>query len=660
MGYDKFEEYYALKQDFPKFPPRLIDFFTMIVKDIPDSDYSLIPYQYWIPIFKSEAKRKALLMARQLFKTTYFAFRTAHVAVKKKRATTCYVAPDEDKLSTYADQKFRAELLDASPLLRSLIRGNSSGLPGRRSKIQWLNGSFNWQVTDEGAYKKVEGKSGDLIVDDEIQEHEFEAYFKAKEAMSKKIGDEEFGGVGGEYGSAWERLWLDTTQSEWKYRIEGDYIDSNGRAWKDQAWRKQLQFGRHEDPITGEIKHGLIYGPYMKEVCAGDWEETAPENYMFPGWHLSQISACHVPLTMSDAVNLYHQDPSTSIEWKELNYPKLLTIAHVHGWFYKAPRKPISRQDALKTLEPYRYMNFWTPSAVLDIKQTFQDRIRIIMGIDWGSGRTGASETVITIMLKWRGINEDGKFSADRDRYFVIYQERLPYSMSEDMSEAYYAMELFNAYYCDYGSGDMGFGAKQINAMIKGGIDPRDRLHKQGLTLAKFIGCWTRGKPEAEETVKAKKDDEEGNEEATYILRDKTQMIELFIDMVKWKVPHPAYLNEDRKTQERYQRAKLAIPYGDEWKTEYLIKDMTDITRKDLDIDILSTEEIGSQKHKKEYNHPPDSVSSMNHCFIADQHFGKLGGFAGAWSSTRRKPGSRPGTYRPTSPGLFSGTRRRI
>ena len=159
-GYDDFDKYYQLKQDFPVLPKELLDFITLVTKDIPDNDYSYIPYQYWIPILRSKAARKALLMARQLFKTTYFGFRTAHVATTKKRSTTCYVAPDEDKLATFADQKYRAELLASSPLLRSLILGHSSGLPGRRSKVQWLNYSFNWHVSDEGNYRKIEGKSG--------------------------------------------------------------------------------------------------------------------------------------------------------------------------------------------------------------------------------------------------------------------------------------------------------------------------------------------------------------------------------------------------------------------------------------------------------------------------------------------------------------------
>jgi len=358
---------------------------------------------------------------------------------------------------------------------------------------------------------------------------------------------------------------------------------------------------------------------------------------------------------MRSAVDDYKQDPSTSIEWKENNYPRLMAIAHVHGDWYKAARKPITRTDAYATMKPYPYMQFWNPSDVLDMKQTFPDRVKIIMGIDWGSGNTGSSETVITIMLKWIGVNQHGKLSSDRDRYFVIFMERIPYTMSETMEEAFYALELFHSYYCDYGSADMGYGAKQCKAMIDGGVDPRDREFKSGLTLGRFIGAWTRSKPEAQEKFNAKESDEEGNEETNYILLDKTQMLELFIDTVKWKVPHPGYLFEKKETQMRYARSKLAIPYAEDWKVEQLVTDMTKITRKDIEIDVLSTKEIGLQKPRKEYNHPPDTVSSMNHCLAADLHFGKNGSFGGTAFGTRR-PGNKPRGA--VGAGSFRGTRK--
>lgn len=647
-GFDVFRKYSAETFEFPDFPKNKLDFVSLVYSTIEENDYTLIPYQYWLPIFRSKAKRMYLLMARQLFKTTFFALSSAHVAATKRRSTTAYCAPDEDKLSTYADQKYRSEILDASPLLKSCIHGHAAGLPGRRTKVQWNNGSFNWHVTDEGSYRKIEGKSGDLAIYDEFQEHDAAALPKAKEAMSKKIGSEMYGGVGGEFGSAQEATWLETSQSEWHYDNEKDYVDSAGRVWPNQGWRKDLQFGKWEDH-NGDTHHGLIYGEYMKDVCKGEWIEEEPDNYMFPGWHLSQLSACHVPLSMADCENLYRIPKEYSIEYKEMNYPRLMAIAHVHGWFYKAPRKPITRQDAKATLDPYKYLYFMSPRDVQDFKTVFPGRIRILFGADWGSGNDGQGQTVFTIMMKWLGVNEYGKYSPDRDRFFVIYQERLPYELSETTAEAFYGIELFRRYMCDYGAADLGYGVKQVKAMIEGGHHPLHGEYIEGLGHAKFIGTWTRGKITKTEEDNPGEIDEEGSEEITHLLLDKTSMMEDFINMVKWKVPHPIYPKEPK-----LERRKLAIAYGDEWKTHPLIKDMTAIQRVDIEEDFLTTKPITTESPKIKYGHPPDSVVSMSHCFIADGHFTGGDSFKGTYS----KPGT-TGTSGGGGAGSFRGTRSR-
>lgn len=620
--------YDSTKLDFPKFPKNKLDFISLIFNDMIDTEYTLTPYQYWIEIMKSKSKRMYLLMARQLFKTTFFALSSAFIAATKHNSTTAYVAPDEDKLSTYADQKYRADLLNSSLLLKSCIFGSHGGLPGRRSKVQWNNGSFNWHVTDEGGYRKIEGKSGDLTIYDEYQIHDAQALPKAKEAMSKKIGIEYFGGVGGEYGSIQEATWLDTTQSEWHYTDESDYTDSAGKIFHNQGWRNNLQFGPWEDNLQ-EKHNGLIYADYMNDTCKGEWISEAPENESFPGYHLSQLSACHVPISIADAINLYKIPKEYSIEYKELNYPRLMTIAHVHGLWYKAPRKPITRSDALATLEPYRYLYFMNNEDVKNYKTIFPERIKILFGADWGSGNDGQGQTVFTIMMKWLGINKDGKFSPDRDRYFVIYQERLSYEMSETLEEAFYGIELFKKYMCDFGAADLGYGVKQVKTMQEGGYDNNGN-NIEGIGYGKFIGTWTRGKITKVEEDKPGEIDDEGSEEITHLLIDKTSMMEDFINMVKWKIPHPNYPNN-----ESMKRRKLAISYGDEWRTYPLIKDMTQgIMRVDIEEDFLTVKPITTESPKIKYAHPPDSVVSMSHCFIADNHFSGNASFKGTFSKS--------------------------
>lgn len=655
---DVFSRYQNTSLDFPEFPKDRLEWTTLIINNMVDTDFSYIPYQYWLEIINSKAHRIFIEFARQLFKTTFFGFASAHLSTTKRRSTTIYIAPDEDKLSTFADQKYRAEILQASPLLRSCIFGNKNGLPGRRTKITWNNGSFNWNVTDEGGYRKVEGKSPDLTIYDEIQLHDLVAKDKAKESQSKKMGKEYYGGIGGEYGSLQEALWNETTQAEWHYNNEEDYIDSAGKVFKGQGWRTKLEFGLHEN-IEGEPEEGLIYAAYMAENNTGFWDHLAPENEGFPGYHLSQTSACHVPLSQADAINLYKVPIDKSIEYKELNYPRLMTLAHVHAVFYKAPRKPITRADALATLQPYRYLSFFSPNDILDFKLTFPGRIKMLMGIDWGSGNDGQGQTVITIMLKWIGIDEKGQFSPNRDRYFIAYMERLDAELSADMSEAFHALDLFRLYHCDYGAADLGFGTKQVNAILHGGYDPRTNTHMEGLGYSQFIGTWTRGKITKTEDNIPTDFDEEGSETVHHLLLDHTHVIENYIDMVKWQVPHPAYITKDKFTQQKFSRRKLAIPYADAYLTHGLIKDMTSITRSDIEKDFMTEKLVTSESPKKKYAHPADSVVSQSHCFIADGYFDNTGTFAGTYSH-RTKPGNKSVGTAGIGSSQFTGSRRKF
>ena len=640
-----FTDYTGKTFQLPDLPRTKLEWLAVTRKVIDGNKYSLVPYQFWIAIYKEQAKRLFLLMARQLFKTTFFANSLAHLCTAFTNKSCSYVAPNEDKLTTFADEKFRDQTLQQSPILRAICRGATTGLPGRRGKVAFKTNSYEYNVTDEHGYGKVEGKSQDLVILDEIQEHDLEALGKLQESMSKKLGDIMFGGVGGEGGSIEEDLWLSTTQNEWR----SIYDDSMFHGFAGQGWRKDLQFGTWFDD-QGLPRKGLKYGDYMRDVCSGEWTQQEPSNYMFPGYHISQEMACHVPLTERDAIDLYKIPPEFSIEWKRKNYPRVLYIAHVLGGFYKAPRRPISRQDVMKLMEPYRYMPMWTSQDVLEMKTIFPERIQIFMGCDWGSGIAGASQTVISIMLKWRGMYQ-GRYSPDRDRYFLIFQERLDVGISHTMQEAFHVMELFKKYWCDYGAADLGYGEIQVNTIIDGGIHPGTRQFVPGLTTGKFIGTWTRTKVEYTEKRKPYKYDEEGSEEISHVLLDKTHIIDNFVNMVKWRVPNPNYPDDPK---DQFSRMKLAIPYLEEWKVDQMVRDFTSITRKDIDQDITSVEPDARQKAQKQYNHPPDSVVSIIHCQVADQQFNQSGGFGGVWTGEHRKgPGPTAG------PGaLFRGTRR--
>ena len=73
-----------------------------------------------------------------------------------------------------------------------------------------------------------------------------------------------------------------------------------------------------------------------------------------------------------------------------------------------------------------------------------------------------------------------------------------------------------------------------------------------------------------------------------------------------------AYMNEEALKQTQFM-----IPYAEDFKVDFLMDDMTDITRKDLEKVPDMTKEDPRQKAKKEFNHPRDTVMSIIYAIIA-------------------------------------------
>jgi len=70
----------------------------------------------------------AILFARQLMKTTYITNKQAWKCIANRNQSVFYVAPNEDKLTKYADEKFRDQTLTHNAILRQMCRGTRKGL----------------------------------------------------------------------------------------------------------------------------------------------------------------------------------------------------------------------------------------------------------------------------------------------------------------------------------------------------------------------------------------------------------------------------------------------------------------------------------------------------------------------------------------------------
>ena len=561
--------------DLPKLPTDFIEWTHVARPIVEGRKRTFLAFPFWIDIYKDQANRKFVLAGRQVFKSTYLADLLAYVATTMPGTTVVYVTYDEPSLSGFSNQKFRIGTLEQNPLLILYVRG---GGVGRISEVGFVNNSRVYLTTDQGGFTHVEGKSPQIVVLDEAQYLELEKLPKLTESMSMTKGKLIIVGIGGEGGSELERLWLDTDQREWVY--------------DDPNWRDKLRF---------EKGKGLIIDNYLKEVLKGRWIVKGKENPLFHGYHIPQYIFPTTPLTIQDAIEKYEVDPSYSIEWKQKNYPQSILKTHVYGTFYKATRRPVTREMVLNCMTPYRMYGLLTPNEIAELKDLYKDRIKISMGVDFGSG-VSASSTVISILIEWK------MTKGHPSRYQLAFIDKRPAENQLDQAE--YINRIFKESKCDIGIGDLGYGVNQVKLIQDGGTNRLTGNHFSGVGSYRFIGCRTIGDETKPLQTFDKKIDEHG-EETGRISIDKTSKIQEFIDMLEIFVTHPLY-----PENENLRRPRLMIPYKDEYKVDWLVKDFTDITRKDLE-EIEDVAIVDPRQHaKKTYNHPRDSVMAIIYAVV--------------------------------------------
>jgi hypothetical protein len=415
---------------------------------------------------------------------------------------------------------------------------------------------------------------------DEAQYQEVQFLSKAMYALSQTRGKFYILGVGGEAGSEYYKLWKRTDQREWVY--------------KNKNWRDMLKFD----------SNGNIINDNLSEILAGRWVAQKPENKDFRGYHMPQTIFARIPLTIEDAKLKYRVGPTFSIEWQEKHAPKSIFLSHVMGEFYKADRRPITPEMVHACLEPYSAYSLLRADEVREIKATFGNQVRVLMGVDFGSG-PAASSTVISIMLYWRKSN----------RYQLAWIEKRP--QEHQLDQARYIANLGLQYGIEAGVGDLGYGQIQVKVIQDGGSDSLDNKF-EGLGRRRFMGCRTIGdetKPEMEyKTVIDEHGEKVGRKEI-----DKTTWIQNFIDFVGTYVN---YISMGQNvSNDNNKRTKLMIPYANDYDVDFLVNDFCSITRKDMEKVADVVVDDPRQKAKKEFNHPSDSVMSIIYCLVANEKF---------------------------------------
>jgi hypothetical protein len=308
-----------------------------------------------------------------------------------------------------------------------------------------------------------------------------------------------------------------------------------------------------------------------------------------------------IPLTIDDAVLKYHVQPELSIEHQSKNFPRSIYESHCLGEFYKAERRPITPEMVYACMHPYRYLSMLKDYEVRALKETFKNELRVVMGVDFGSG-PAASSTVISIMGHWR----------KSGRYQLFYIDSRP--MEHQLDQSRYIAELGASYNIDHGVGDLGYGQIQVKLIQDGGTDSKGNRFA-GMGRRKFAGCRTVGDETKPQEKYVAETDEHGTQLGRYQI-DKTTAIQAFIDRIGTYIPHP------KGNTDTYSRPIIIIPFKNEYETDWLVKDFCSITRKDLSKDPdVALEEDPRQRARKEFNHAPDSVMSFIYAFVADNNY---------------------------------------
>jgi len=555
-------------------PDNLLDFIKQFRPKIGKKPLNFDKDPFWKEPLLDEHPHITFINGRQTYKTTNASSLIAWVLLRYPGCEVTYVADDDNHRSAFSEQRLRQETFIANEKMARYLPHGKANV----GRIKILNGSVAYLVTDENKYHAVEGKSNQVLILDEAQAQDVGFLPVAFYSLSKTHGRFYSFGIGGEAGSDYYKNWKRTDQREWKYT--------------DDDWRSKLQFDAFGE-ITNDIDK-------LQKILDGKWIAQNPSARDYRGYHFPQRMFPHIPLTINDAVTKYHVQPELSVEYQEKHYPHSMFMSHCEGDFYKAERRPITPE-----MVEACYVNdlkLLMKGEVQDLKAIYGNEITVLGGVDFGSSASGASKTVVAIVIHWRKSN----------RYQLVWIDPRP--PDHPLDQARYIADLFIGYGVDYAVGDWGYGQDQIPVIQGGGRDSHDNKF-EGVGRHKFRGCQTIGNEVKPLQEYGQNTDEHGVEQDKLQI-DKTTVIQNFVDFVGMSVSHPLYPRE-----EKYNRMSFMIPHFYDWQTDFLMDDMTAVTRKDLDEVQEVRVEDPRQRAVKLFNHPADSVMAIIYCLVAGQNY---------------------------------------
>ncbi len=557
----------ARRVNLPTLPQDILEWIKDARPKVDGKERSFLASPFWVPIYQDPSDFKMVIGGRQIYKSTATTDFLAHYSTAYPGTQVCYVTHDEKSLSAYSRQRVQVGTFSQNPALARFPRHQM----GNVGEISLRNHSTIYMTTDHYEYKHVEGKSLSVCLLDEAQYQDIQWISKVFQTMMATKGKIMVFGIGGESGSPYEKLWLSTNQMEWIY--------------DDPNWRDNLQFD----------DKGLVIGDYLKKVLLGRWVPKNPDVTLYHGYRLPQTIFPTMPLTVEEAEKKYHTNPIYSIEYQKKNVTNSFYCSHVLGTFYKSHRRPITREMVLACMNPYSDISLMEPEEIAELKDKYGNEIKISMGVDFGSSPS-ASATVIAIIIWWR----------IPDIYWLAKIETRP--QENQLNQAEYITKLFQNARCDIGVGDLGYGANQVKLIQEGGYSNVNGVYYNGVGSSKFFGCRTISDETKPIQYFERKIDEHGDETGRLQI-DKTSAIDSLIEVFE-KSSSSVFDGKE------ILKSKLVIPSKNRHEVDFLIDDLTSLTRKDLNQVEDYTTQDGRQRARKEYNHPADSVMALIYAII--------------------------------------------
>ena len=431
---------------------------------------------------------------------------------------------------------------------------------GNSDSLSLLNGSVVYYVTSHNEFRNIEGKSLNHVFLDESQYSDFNAFDKIRYTLMQTKGKITILGLGGDSGSAYQQEWEKTDQREWIF--------------DDPNWRDRLQYDSNE----------FTPGHYLAELTKGKWIAQKPENSDYPGFHIPQTLFPNIPLTIDDAINKYKTPFEDSIESQKIRYTEKDFLNHTMGEFHKSVNNPVTQKMVIDCMTN-RNLKLLSPAEITEIKNKFNDSVKITMGVDFGSGNH--SHTVISIIIQWI---ESGHIQ------LAYYEKCAP---EYQLGQAERINKLFRASSCDVGIGDLGYGTIQVKAIQIGGKSYFDDSVFPGLGDDIFFGSRIGDNDVRPLKIESSTYDEHG-EKSSLVTIAKSSSIMNFIDKLQRRVTDP---NSSKK------KPIFMFPYNNSYgyDAKKFVSELCSISRKPND----------DHRTAIEFKHTPDTLMSLIYAIAA-------------------------------------------